>query len=239
MNPRCDNIDEIKEEDISSQLDCEVREVTHLSSIGHRFFMLDSDANISNSSLYKEGKIYGIDLSSAAVVAALEPEPTDHILDLCCAPGAKLAMIYDTMYIKSINQNKKIEGTITGVDVSEKRLAVCRTLCKKYNIENVRLFLQDATAFDILAPDIKGKEANIFLGKKEYPDPDDGFKSLDVSLPKKINKKRKRSNIKLNNLYYCKNWQIQTSSVYLYDKVCILILLLGIYMTNFIHIDLT
>lgn len=221
MNPRWNNSDSIKGEDISSQLGSEVKEVFHLSSIGHRFFMLDSDINISNSSLYKDGKIYGIDLSSAAVVVALDPEPSDHVLDLCCAPGAKLAMIFDTMYIKSLKQNKKLEGTITGVDVSEKRLAVCRTLCKKYNIENVRLFLQDATIFDILAPDISGKSENIFLKKKEYPDPDDNFSSLNVSLPKKLSKKRKRSNIQLNNLYYCNNWHIQTSSAFLYDKVCI------------------
>ena len=33
------------------------------------------------------GKVYGIDVSSGAVVKALGVEAGDHVLDLCCAPG--------------------------------------------------------------------------------------------------------------------------------------------------------
>lgn len=63
------------------------------------------------------GSVYGIDASSGAVVKALEPQPGDNILDLCCAPGAKLCMISDVM---------GRTGTVTGVDVNLKRLGSCR-----------------------------------------------------------------------------------------------------------------
>jgi 16S rRNA C967 or C1407 C5-methylase (RsmB/RsmF family) len=33
-------------------------------------------------------QIYGIDASSGAAVVALDPQPGDNVLDLCCAPGA-------------------------------------------------------------------------------------------------------------------------------------------------------
>ncbi len=69
--------------------------------------------------------------------------PGDHILDLCCAPGAKLCMISDRI---------QRTGSITGVDIAEQRLSVCRTLCSKYGIPNARLFLSDATTFKVLAP---------------------------------------------------------------------------------------
>jgi hypothetical protein len=36
---------------------------------------------------YRENKIFGIDLSSGLAVLALQVQPNDHVLDLCCAPG--------------------------------------------------------------------------------------------------------------------------------------------------------
>lgn len=97
-----------------------------------------------------------MDASSGAVVKALDPQPGDNILDLCCAPGAKLCMISDVM---------GRTGTVTGVDINLKRLGSCRypnscvcwsnlprTLCNKYAIPNCRLFLEDACKFNFLAP---------------------------------------------------------------------------------------
>ena len=40
-----------------------------------------------------------------------------------------------------------LAGTLTGVDVSEERLAACRTLCLKYGIENARLVRADGREF--------------------------------------------------------------------------------------------
>lgn len=51
------------------------------------FYKLDPNIKIADSELYKEGKIFGIDLSSGAAVVALGIQQNDHCLDLCCAPG--------------------------------------------------------------------------------------------------------------------------------------------------------
>ena len=98
------------------------------------YFCVPSHIKIAGCDAYRSGRLYGIDVSSGAAVAALDPQPGDNVLDLCCAPGAKLCAIADYM---------GPSGTLTGVDVSEERLAACRTLCLKYGVANARLLLQD------------------------------------------------------------------------------------------------
>ena len=73
------------------------------------YFRLRGDVKIATSDAYRAGHIYGIDVSSGAAVAALDPQPGEHVLDLCCAPGAKLCAIADAMGLR---------GSVTGVDVS-------------------------------------------------------------------------------------------------------------------------
>ncbi|KAL6040984.1 putative 16S rRNA (Cytosine(967)-C(5))-methyltransferase [Balamuthia mandrillaris] len=107
------------------------------------FYRLPHHIKLVESQLYKQSKIYGIDASSGAAVVALGVAPGDNVLDLCCAPGAKLCMLADQLEGK---------GTVTGVDVSEHRLATCRSMLVKYAIPNVRLFLEDGTTFHVLAP---------------------------------------------------------------------------------------
>jgi len=60
------------------------------------------------------------------------------VLDLCCAPGAKLCMIADL-----IGQ----DGVVDGVDISLHRLTSCRTMLSRYKTSNARLFLADGTKF--------------------------------------------------------------------------------------------
>ncbi|KAL6047961.1 putative 16S rRNA (Cytosine(967)-C(5))-methyltransferase [Balamuthia mandrillaris] len=107
------------------------------------FYRLPHHIKLVESQLYKQSKIYGIDASSGAAVVALGVQPGNNVLDLCCAPGAKLCMLADQLEGK---------GTVTGVDVSEHRLATCRSMLVKYAIPNVRLFLEDGTTFHVLAP---------------------------------------------------------------------------------------
>ena len=81
------------------------------------YFSVPSNVKIAGCEAYKAGQLYGIDVSSGAAVAALDARPGHDVLDLCCAPGAKLCAIADAMNTR---------GTLTGVDVSEERLAACR-----------------------------------------------------------------------------------------------------------------
>lgn len=49
----------------------------------------------------------------------------EHVLDLCCAPGAKLAMIADLL---------RLRGSVTGVDYSRQRIGACKQLVHKYKL---------------------------------------------------------------------------------------------------------
>ncbi|RIA95926.1 S-adenosyl-L-methionine-dependent methyltransferase [Glomus cerebriforme] len=128
--------------DLSSQLYC--NQIVKVPNIPY-FFSLPSIVKIVNSLAYKQGKIFGIDLSSAVAIYSLDIQPNDHILDLCCAPGVKLCLISNLLDNDGI-------GTITGVDISKNRLSICKNLCKKYKIAKVRLFLEDGTKFNVFAP---------------------------------------------------------------------------------------
>ena len=93
---------------------------------------------MTSSPLYRQGRILAMDLSSGIAVGLLDLAPGEHVLDLCCAPGTKLALAALLVGPK---------GTVTGVDISRPRLASARALAKKYRLGNVRLFCQDGLTF--------------------------------------------------------------------------------------------
>ena len=102
------------------------------------YYSLPADVKIARTPAYLAGHIFGIDVASGAAVAALDARPGDHVLDLCCAPGAKLCALAEAV---------ASTGSVTGVDVCEERLAACRTLCEKYRADRARLFLADGCEF--------------------------------------------------------------------------------------------
>ena len=97
--------------------------------------------------------------------------PSDHLLDLCCAPGGKLTlagliMAGRTTPSKASTTDQRMNkdnddsgivdldvdydnviGSVTGVDISQSRLANAKALLKKYKVPFVTLFHQDASAF--------------------------------------------------------------------------------------------
>ena len=106
------------------------------------FYALPRDAKIKSDLM---GDLYyGMDVSSAIACSALEISPNDHVLDLCCAPGAKSRYIADLM--------GEGHGTITGVDISKSRLSIAKNLLRKRKLERFRLFLMDGTQFNVPAP---------------------------------------------------------------------------------------
>ncbi|KAI9906357.1 hypothetical protein PsorP6_004308 [Peronosclerospora sorghi] len=114
------------------------------------FYSVPVSAPLSRLSLYQDGQMYGIDISSGYAVSLLNIQPGEHVLDLCCAPGAKLTMIADLL---------QFQGSVTGVDYSVSRLGACRHLVYKYKIQCVsdaaiaewrcRLFHADGRTFNI------------------------------------------------------------------------------------------
>ncbi|KAL3659453.1 hypothetical protein V7S43_015445 [Phytophthora oleae] len=89
------------------------------------FYSLPMTAPLARMDLYKTGQVYGIDISSGYAVTLLEIQPGEHVLDLCCAPGAKLTMIADLLQLR---------GSVTGVDFSRARLGACKQLVHKYQL---------------------------------------------------------------------------------------------------------
>ncbi|KAI9594074.1 S-adenosyl-L-methionine-dependent methyltransferase [Syncephalis fuscata] len=125
------------------------------------FYALPPTTRLAHGSqLYQEGKIFGIDITSAIAVNALSLISGDQVLDLCCAPGAKLCYISDQLsHLESIPVTEEGThqrwGTVTGVDISPQRMANTRALLRKYlppGLPNARLFVADGTTFNIHAP---------------------------------------------------------------------------------------
>lgn len=99
-----------------------------------KIFALPPDFKVCYCDGYKNGKILGIDLSSVFAIEALRLSAGDKVLDLCCAPGAKLATLADTV---------GKTGRVIGVDIVPHRLDVARCVMKKYGFRNVGLILGD------------------------------------------------------------------------------------------------
>mmetsp|Transcript_8890 Transcript_8890/g.25613 ORF Transcript_8890/g.25613 Transcript_8890/m.25613 type:complete len:514 (+) Transcript_8890:286-1827(+) len=95
------------------------------SSVWSCLYSLPNSVKIAGSQAYKSGQIYGIDAASAAAVRALECRPGDRVLDICCAPGAKLCMICDEM---------NLEGLVVGIVGTSMQdyhhtMGVCLSVC--------------------------------------------------------------------------------------------------------------
>lgn len=86
---------------------------------------------------YNQKRLLSLDLWSAITVLLLEPKAEEHLLDLCCAPGAKLVLA-----------SKLGFASVTGVDISPHRLSIARSFAKQYKLPAVRLYCQDGRAFD-------------------------------------------------------------------------------------------
>lgn len=112
---------------------------------------------IAHCHAYRDGRIYGVDLASGLAVDNLSldelPSGCDEegrrdenaILDMCCAPGAKLAMICDRIGRR---------GVVVGLDVSEQRLRVVTNqivdkygLCRGSNNLDLTIECTDATLY--------------------------------------------------------------------------------------------
>ena len=50
------------------------------------------------------------------------------------------------------SNSKKGTGSVTGVDISKQRISTCKSLVRKYKLRRVRLFVDDGTKFNTLAP---------------------------------------------------------------------------------------
>ena len=113
------------------------------------FYALPGDFRLNQSPCYQNGRIYGQDVSSGAAVAALLSDYHDRkttksekkksegwrVLDMCTAPGIKLCCIADWLRQQTTDSDDAASNVVVGVDCSEHRLATCRKIIEKYQIE--------------------------------------------------------------------------------------------------------
>ncbi|KAI9307821.1 S-adenosyl-L-methionine-dependent methyltransferase [Cunninghamella echinulata] len=198
-------------------------------------FILDDNQRLIDIPAYKNQQVFGIDISSAIAVEALNITQNDHILDLCCAPGAKLCMIANIIGVEGT-------GTVTGVDVASHRLATCRSLVKKYKVgTRVRLYDADGTTFDIPAPSRLGsivlnndddsndnaqKEKNdLHKGKNKEKKNDDNSKSLnnESNDDQLVLRKKRKLNERKKPFWAPKllRFDQPTATYQLYDKILV------------------
>lgn len=95
--------------------------------------------NIIASGMLKQGKAQVQDEAAGMVVAMLQPEPGDSILDCCSAPGGKTIVAAGRM---------GGQGSITALDSVETRLRAVQNASKKYGYEDmIRCVTSDARQF--------------------------------------------------------------------------------------------
>ncbi|KAG0045785.1 hypothetical protein BGZ83_008997 [Gryganskiella cystojenkinii] len=149
----------ITPEELAMQLGTRVEPVPGLEA----FCRMSGSVKLRNCQAYKDGRIFGMDLSSGIAVYALDVQPGEHVLDICCAPGAKLCMIAGLLTNSGNVRSDRsratnhlqmdITGTVTGVDISAHRLSTCRALLKRHRLQQcARLFQADGMTFSVMRP---------------------------------------------------------------------------------------
>lgn len=94
------------------------------------YISVSSLSDCSDGYVLSRGRaLYPMDISSALAVYALGIEASHtgeslKVVDLCCSPGNKFLMISELLSSDSL---------IVGVDISESRLNVCKSLLRRYN----------------------------------------------------------------------------------------------------------
>ncbi|HXV35820.1 MAG TPA: 16S rRNA (cytosine(967)-C(5))-methyltransferase RsmB, partial [Myxococcota bacterium] len=85
---------------------------------------------------YLEGRFSVQDEASQLVVALLDPQPGERILDVCAAPGGKTTAIAERV---------GATGDVVALDRHARRLELLRRAGRRLGLENIRSFARDAT----------------------------------------------------------------------------------------------
>lgn len=107
-------------------------------------FYLEKTGSVTELPGFASGSIQPQSKASMLVAYLLEPKPNESILDLCAAPGTKTSHIAEFM---------KNTGTITAVDISEKRLESAQVNLERLKVTNVSFVAKDARYFQIASQD--------------------------------------------------------------------------------------
>ncbi|KAL7461082.1 hypothetical protein ACHAXS_001516 [Conticribra weissflogii] len=144
--------------------------VPWLASDNHQlqFFAIPSNFSLNSSAVFREGRIYGMDVTSGAAVAALLFDEYDldkidrkscscgklkkeslkslRVLDLCCAPGnVVFGGVANSLKLCTIADLVPPSSVVVGVDISKQRISLCKNIIKKYHIDDTTSTLKSST----------------------------------------------------------------------------------------------
>lgn len=148
--------------------------------------------NIANTDYFKNGLVTIQDESSQLIAPLLDPQPTDLVLDMCCAPGSK------TTHLAAIMNN---QGKIIAYDLFEHKIKLVEANLKRLGVNNVELHVGDATllkekyseeSFDKILLDAPCSGLGVMKRKPEIKYHDSGAMDTIIPLQAKL----------LDNAYY-------------------------------------
>lgn len=93
---------------------------------------------------HREGLFYVQELASMLPTIALDPKPTETILDIAAAPGSK------TTHMSQLMENK---GEILANDISAERLEKLKNIVERLGVRNVKYHLGDGTTLGDTYPE--------------------------------------------------------------------------------------
>ena len=105
--------------------------------LNHTYRVLGDSNALTDTKPYREGVFIIQDKASILVCEVAAPKPSDVVLDICAAPGAK------TSHLAGIMGN---HGRIISIDSDARRLASWRRLIDRMGVTNAKAMLVDATS---------------------------------------------------------------------------------------------
>ncbi len=121
-----------KVEDVIASLDAAgIKSTRHANSVS---IVLDEHVNVAELDVFKQGLIQPQDPTASDVAIAADPKPYFKVLDFCAAPGTK------TTHMAEMMDNR---GLIDAVDVSDAKLEMINTNCKRLGVSIVRTRLAE------------------------------------------------------------------------------------------------
>jgi 16S rRNA (cytosine967-C5)-methyltransferase len=107
--------------------------------------VLGRKGNPASDPAFMMGRFTVQDEASQLVIALLDPQPGERILDVCAAPGGKTTAIAERV---------GASGTTVGVDRHLRRLALVQRAARRLGLSGIRTVPRDATRnLDDLAPE--------------------------------------------------------------------------------------
>jgi 16S rRNA (cytosine967-C5)-methyltransferase len=97
--------------------------------------VLDAAFDVEGSELFAHGAITPQSRASMLVARTLDPQPGDHVLDLCAAPGTK------TTHAAALMSGN---GQITAVEANSARADELRANCARMHAASVEVIVEDA-----------------------------------------------------------------------------------------------